>query len=102
MRHDRPDAGRLDPGPKLAHFRRRHDAAAPLARILGEDLQRLAAMSDRTVDGARQSARDRHMRAEPRHLSFPPAHPAPPAYPALPAYPASPNTSASKRHSVAP
>src|SRR5581483_1507162 len=42
-------------------------APAPLARVLREDLQGLAAVHDGPLDGARQPARHRHVRAEPRH-----------------------------------
>ena len=68
MRDDRKDAGGLDRGAERANFLGRHDAPAPLVGVLREDLQRVAAVHDRPLDGARQSAGDRHVRSEPWHV----------------------------------
>ena len=63
MRYDRVEAGRLDLRAKLANLRRGDLAAAPLVRVLAEDLKRFAAMDDGALDRARQSSGDRHVRA---------------------------------------
>ena len=41
--------------------------AAPLIRVLREDLQRLAAVDDRAIDGLRDAAGHRHVRADSKH-----------------------------------
>jgi hypothetical protein len=67
VRHDRCNARRLHGRAELADFLRRQHASAPLARVLGEDLQRLTAVHDRPLYRTRQSAGDRHMGSEARH-----------------------------------
>ena len=61
VRHHWRDARRLDASAELADFLRRQRPAAPLAGILREDLQRLAAMDDGALDRPRQTAGDRHV-----------------------------------------
>jgi len=56
VRDDRCDPGFANALPKQACFRSVERPRAPLVRILGEDLQRLAAMNDRTIDGPGHAA----------------------------------------------
>jgi hypothetical protein len=63
VRDHRADTGGFHLGAKLADFRGRQLAAAPLTGVFREDLQRLAPVHDRAFHRARQPARDRHMRA---------------------------------------
>ena len=63
VRHDGVDAGRRHLRPELADLVGRQRAAAPLARVLGEDLQRLAAVRHGALHGPRQPAGHRHVRA---------------------------------------
>ena len=70
VRHHRAEAAGLELRPKLANLLARNHASAPLVGVLREDLKGGAAMKDRAFDGARKSARHRHVRAEPRHRLF--------------------------------
>ena len=69
VRDDRVDAGLGDPPPEQHDLVLGQHAGTPLADRLGEDLQRLAARRDGAIDGARQTAGDGQMGAEPRHQS---------------------------------
>ena len=64
VRDDRTDARRLHPARGIANLLRRHDAAAPLVRVLRENLKRVATMRDRALDRQRQPAGDGHVGAE--------------------------------------
>jgi hypothetical protein len=58
--HDAQTSG-LHRRAELVNFLARKDAPAPLARVLREDLQRVATMDDCALDGARQPTSDRHV-----------------------------------------
>ena len=64
VRDDRGDDGLLDAAAEQSDFGGVERLAAPLARVLGEDLQRLAFVHDRALDGLGDAARDGHVRAD--------------------------------------
>ena len=61
VRDDGNQFGLVDALAKPDNFVRRDRLAEPLVRILAEDLQRLASVNDRAIDGSRHPARHRHM-----------------------------------------
>ncbi len=65
VRDDGRDAGLLDALAEQPDFSVLERLAAPLVRVLREDLQRLASVHDRAIDGLRDAARDGHVRADP-------------------------------------
>jgi len=67
VRHHRRDAALFDALAEQPHFGSVERLAAPLTRILGEDLQRFAAVHDGALDGLRDAARDRHVGADAQH-----------------------------------
>jgi len=67
MREDRSKTSRLDPRPELTDLGGWHETSPPLAGVLREDLERVATVGERALDRSRESARDRHVSAEPRH-----------------------------------
>src|SRR4051812_19807226 len=66
VRDNRMEARTPHRGPEFVDFFTRQHPAAPLVRVLGEDLEGIASMEDRPRYGARHPAGDRHMGAEPR------------------------------------
>src|SRR3989338_7460935 len=71
MRDDRPDAAPADPAAERLALGEVERPAAPLIRVLGEDLQRLAAVRDRALDRFRRPAGHRHVRSDAKHpVSF--------------------------------
>jgi hypothetical protein len=77
VRHHRLDTALRDAAAEQDDLVGRQRPGAPLARGLGEDLQRFAAAGDSAIDGTRQATGDREMSPEAGHQS--------------------PNTSAAKR-----
>ena len=67
VRDDRPESGRTNAAAKLADLGRQQRPPAPLVRVLGEDLERFAAMRDGALHGPRQTAGHRHVSTEPGH-----------------------------------
>ena len=67
VRDDRLNPRLVHPGAKARHLVGWQRPRPPLPHRLGEDLQRLAARRDRTIDGARQAAGNGQVGAEPRH-----------------------------------
>src|SRR6266704_5421860 len=68
VRDDRAESRAADAATKLANLTGKQRAAAPLARVLREDLERLAAVHDRALHRARQTAGHRHVRTQASHL----------------------------------
>ena len=64
VRHGRRDAGLVEPPAEAPDLRGIERLAPPLVGVLGEDLQRFAAMHDGAIDGFRDAAGDGHMRAD--------------------------------------
>ena len=67
VRHNRRDTGLLDPLAEEPHLGRVERLPAPLARVLGEDLERLAAVHHRAIDGLRDTAGHGHVCADSKH-----------------------------------
>ena len=67
VREDGRNPGRRHFHPEFADFPARQRPAAPLAGVLREDLQRVAAVRDGPLDRARQAAGHRHVSAQTRH-----------------------------------
>ncbi len=57
----------LDTLAEEPHVGRVERLAAPLARVLGEDLERLAAVHHRAIDGLRDAAGHGHVCADSKH-----------------------------------
>src|SRR5687768_2741400 len=67
MGDDRPDPGLVDAPAERADLRRIERLALPLAGVLAEDLQCLAAVRHRALDGPRHASGHRHVGSDP-HL----------------------------------
>jgi hypothetical protein len=64
VRHDGRDAGLVEAAAERSDVGRIERLSAPLAAVLAEYLQRLTAVHDGALDGVRDAAGDRHMRAD--------------------------------------
>ena len=72
-----PDACFLDPCAKSAHLSWVKWRRLPTVCVLGEDLERLAAVNDCAIDGPLDAAGHRHVRADAQHQRLAPNIPKP-------------------------